>query len=122
MSEDYRSMWKDLGLNLEAHDALLNVLGQAYKDIYLSQEDRPDEMKYFDFVISNVHSLRITIRLVFIVLDNWLSWSHRDRSTDSMCWPRSVSYATWNVGSVAKYRNTLKRRRICISPIVRFRN
>jgi benzoyl-CoA reductase/2-hydroxyglutaryl-CoA dehydratase subunit BcrC/BadD/HgdB len=59
MSEDYRSMWKDLGLNLEAHDALLNVLGQAYKDIYLSQEDRPEEMKYFDFVISNVHSLRI---------------------------------------------------------------
>ena len=59
MSEDYRSMWKDLGLNLEAHDALLNVLGQAYKDIYLSQEERPDEMKYFDFVISNVHSLRI---------------------------------------------------------------
>ena len=59
MSEDYRSMWKDLGLDLEAHDALLAVLGQAYKDIYLSQEDRPEEMSYFDFVISNVHSLRI---------------------------------------------------------------
>lgn len=59
MSEDYRSMWKDLGLDLEAHDALLSVLGQAYKDIYLHQEDRPEEMQYFDFVISNVHSLRI---------------------------------------------------------------
>jgi benzoyl-CoA reductase/2-hydroxyglutaryl-CoA dehydratase subunit BcrC/BadD/HgdB len=59
MSEDYRSMWADLGLDLEAHDALLNVLGQAYKDIYMMQEDRPEEMKYFDFVISNVHSLRI---------------------------------------------------------------
>ena len=59
MSEDYRSMWTDLGLDLEAHDALLAVLGQAYKDIYLSQEDRPEEMSYFDFVISNVHSLRI---------------------------------------------------------------
>ena len=36
MSEDDRSMWKDLGLDLEAHDALLDVLGKAYTDIYLS--------------------------------------------------------------------------------------
>ena len=33
MSEDYRSMWADLGLDLAAHDALLGVLGQAYQDI-----------------------------------------------------------------------------------------
>lgn len=36
--KDHHPMWKDLGLNLEAHDQLLNVLGQAYKDIYMSQE------------------------------------------------------------------------------------
>lgn len=59
MSEDYTSMWKDLGLDLEAHDALLNVLGQAYNDIYLSQKDRPEGMGYFDFVMSEVHGLRI---------------------------------------------------------------
>lgn len=59
MTEDYRAMWKDLGLNLEAHDALLNVLGKAYKDIYMNQEERPLAMDYFDFVVSNVHSLRI---------------------------------------------------------------
>jgi benzoyl-CoA reductase/2-hydroxyglutaryl-CoA dehydratase subunit BcrC/BadD/HgdB len=59
MSEDYRAMWKDLGLNLEAHDALLSVLGKAYKDIYMNQEERPLAMDYFDFVVSNVHSLRI---------------------------------------------------------------
>jgi benzoyl-CoA reductase/2-hydroxyglutaryl-CoA dehydratase subunit BcrC/BadD/HgdB len=29
MSDDYRSMWANLGLNLEAHDALLRVLGKA---------------------------------------------------------------------------------------------
>ncbi len=33
MSEDYRSMWVDLGLDLEAHDALLGVPGTAYEDI-----------------------------------------------------------------------------------------
>ena len=59
MSEDYRSMWTDLGLDLEAHDALLGVLGPAYQDIYLAQKDRPEGMSYFDFVMSEVHGLRI---------------------------------------------------------------
>ncbi len=58
-TEDYRPMWKDLGLNLEGHDQLLAVLGKAYKDIYLSQKDRPKAMQYLDFVISEAHGLRI---------------------------------------------------------------
>ncbi len=57
--KDYRPMWKELGLNLEGHDQLLNVLGQAYKDIYMRQENRPKGMQYFDFVISEAHGLRI---------------------------------------------------------------
>jgi len=59
MKEDYKSMWKDLGLDLEAHDMLLEVLGTAYQDIYLAQKDRPVGMGYFDFVMSEVHGLRI---------------------------------------------------------------
>ncbi|MCJ8499662.1 double-cubane-cluster-containing anaerobic reductase [Desulfatitalea alkaliphila] len=59
MSDDYRSMWTDLGLDLEAHDALLGVLGNAYREIYLAQQDRPEGMGYFDFVMSEVHGLRI---------------------------------------------------------------
>ncbi|MFH2219289.1 MAG: double-cubane-cluster-containing anaerobic reductase [Pseudomonadota bacterium] len=59
MSEEYRSMWENLGLNLEAHDALLDILGKAYQDIYLAQKDRPEGMAYFDFVMSEVHGLRI---------------------------------------------------------------
>jgi len=59
MTEDYRSMWADLGLDLDAHDALLGVLGKAYQDIYLSQKSRPEAMGYFDFVMSEVHGLRI---------------------------------------------------------------
>ena len=59
MSEPYRSMWKDLGLDLAAHDMLLEVLGKGYQDIYLAQKDRPEGMGYFDFVISEVHGLRI---------------------------------------------------------------
>jgi benzoyl-CoA reductase/2-hydroxyglutaryl-CoA dehydratase subunit BcrC/BadD/HgdB len=59
MSEDYRSMWQNLGLDLVAHDALLCVLGKFYQDIYLAQKNRPEGMQYFDFVMSEVHGLRI---------------------------------------------------------------
>ncbi len=59
MSENYQQMWSDLGLDLGAHDALLEVLGQGYGDIYLSQKNRPQGMQYFDFVMSEVHGLRI---------------------------------------------------------------
>ena len=59
MTTDYRPMWKDLGLNLKAHDTLMRVLGEAYKGIYISQENRPEAMRYFDFVISEVHGLRV---------------------------------------------------------------
>jgi benzoyl-CoA reductase/2-hydroxyglutaryl-CoA dehydratase subunit BcrC/BadD/HgdB len=59
MSEDYRSMWQLLGLDLEAHDTLLAVLGKAYQDIFLAQKERPRGMEYFDFVMSEVHGLRI---------------------------------------------------------------
>ncbi len=56
---DYTKMWENLGLNLKAHSGLLSVLSDAYRDIYLSQKDRPKGMGYFDFVISEVHGLRI---------------------------------------------------------------
>ena len=59
MSENYRSMWTDLGLDLDAHDALLGVLSNAYQEIFLSQKERPEGMAYFDFVMSEVHGLRI---------------------------------------------------------------
>ncbi|HPX56322.1 MAG TPA: double-cubane-cluster-containing anaerobic reductase [Syntrophales bacterium] len=59
MSGKYMEMWRSLGLNLEAHQGLLAVLSDAYKGIYLSQKNRPEGMKYFDLVISEVHGQRI---------------------------------------------------------------
>ncbi len=56
---DYTQMWKDLNINLEAHDQLMNVLSQGYNQLFLSQKDRPDAMQYFDFVVSEIHGLRI---------------------------------------------------------------
>lgn len=56
---DYRQMWADLGLDLEKHDLLLGALPALYENIYLSQEARPEGMGYFDFVVSEVHGLRV---------------------------------------------------------------
>jgi benzoyl-CoA reductase/2-hydroxyglutaryl-CoA dehydratase subunit BcrC/BadD/HgdB len=59
MGADYTQMWKDLGLDLKAHDALLGVLGPLYERTFIQQSNRPQGMKYFDFVMSEVHGLRI---------------------------------------------------------------
>ena len=59
MGEDYTQMWKDLGLDLKAHDSLLGVLGPLYETTFTRQANRPEGMKYFDFVMSEVHGLRI---------------------------------------------------------------
>jgi hypothetical protein len=41
VTTEYEEMWKGLGLDLTAHEALLQVLGKGYQDIFLSQIDRP---------------------------------------------------------------------------------
>lgn len=59
MSGDYQRMWEELGLDISAHDALLKVLGKFYGDIYLSQQNRLRGAEYLDFVLSEIHGLRI---------------------------------------------------------------
>ena len=41
---DNQKMWEELGMNLELHDQLCQVLPQAVGDVFLSQENRPDGM------------------------------------------------------------------------------
>ena len=55
---DYRQMWRDLGMDLEKHDILCEVLPDAFGSVYLSQEKRPEGMDYFDFVVSEIHGIR----------------------------------------------------------------
>ncbi len=59
MTENYTELWTKLGMDLERHNQLLNVLGQYYGAVYLSQKNRPKGMAYFDFVISEIHGLRV---------------------------------------------------------------
>lgn len=55
----YKEMWEKLNLDIPAHDGLLAVLGKFYGDIYLSQQGRLKGMEYLDFVLSEVHGLRV---------------------------------------------------------------
>lgn len=55
---DYREMWKELGMDVETHDQLCEVLPMAFTDVYLSQKNRPENMGYFDFVVSEIHGVR----------------------------------------------------------------
>ncbi len=55
---NYQQMWKDLGMNLEAHDNLCAVLPTAFGDVYLSQENRPASMDFWDMVVADIHGIR----------------------------------------------------------------
>lgn len=55
---DYRKMWENIGMDLETHDQLCAVLPQAFGDIYLSQENRPKGMDFWDMVVADIHGIR----------------------------------------------------------------
>ena len=55
---DYRKMWEDLGMDVEMHDQLCAVLPQAFGDAFLSQENRPEGMDYYNMVVADIHGIR----------------------------------------------------------------
>ncbi len=55
---DYRKTWEELGMDLETHDQLCEVLPQAFGDVYLSQENRPEGMDYYNMVVADIHGIR----------------------------------------------------------------
>nr|WP_312576291.1 double-cubane-cluster-containing anaerobic reductase [Sedimentibacter sp.] len=55
---DYHEMWESLGMNLELHDQLCEVLPEVFGDVYLTQENRPESMDYYNFVVSEIHGVR----------------------------------------------------------------
>lgn len=55
---NYVEMWRDLGMDLENHDLLCQVLPTAVGDVFLTQENRPKSMDFWDMVIAEVHGIR----------------------------------------------------------------
>lgn len=56
---DYRALWEKLGMDLPAHDKLLEAVGAMYGAVYLSQENRPEKTDYLDQSMMGIHSARI---------------------------------------------------------------
>ncbi len=58
MAKHY-DMWEELGMDLEKHDDFLEPLPEIYEEVYLSQDNRPEGMEYFDFVVDDIHGIRV---------------------------------------------------------------
>ncbi|GAB6138069.1 double-cubane-cluster-containing anaerobic reductase [Halanaerobaculum tunisiense] len=52
-------MWEELGLDLDRHDQFLELLPEIYGDLFVSQENRPEAMEYYDFVVGDIHGIRV---------------------------------------------------------------
>ncbi|MEE4254525.1 MAG: 2-hydroxyacyl-CoA dehydratase family protein, partial [Desulfuromusa sp.] len=64
MSEQFQvksdlDLWAELDMDVERFKNVPGVLTQVYKDIFLSQANRPETMAYFDDMISNIYTGRI---------------------------------------------------------------
>ncbi|MBQ3654692.1 MAG: 2-hydroxyacyl-CoA dehydratase [Synergistaceae bacterium] len=55
---DYHEMWQSLGMDVKTHDLLCEALPGAFGDVYLSQDNRPEGMDYFNMVVAEIHGLR----------------------------------------------------------------
>ncbi|MGC8872592.1 MAG: double-cubane-cluster-containing anaerobic reductase [Caldimicrobium sp.] len=55
----YPELWKVLDIDIERLDKMRMVLGEVYEKHFLSQENRPKGMAYFDWVISEINGGRI---------------------------------------------------------------
>ena len=57
--EKHYQMWEELGLDLERHDEFLEPLPGIYGDLFMGQENRPEAMEYYDFVVGDIHGIRV---------------------------------------------------------------
>ncbi|MDD6920263.1 MAG: double-cubane-cluster-containing anaerobic reductase [Eubacteriales bacterium] len=55
---DNKQMWEAIGMDVATHDLLCEALPQAFGDVYLSQENRPETMDYFNMVVGDIHGIR----------------------------------------------------------------
>ncbi|MEZ0343276.1 MAG: double-cubane-cluster-containing anaerobic reductase [Caldimicrobium sp.] len=52
-------LWEKIGVDVTRLSKMREVLTDLYKKAFLSQKNRPEGMRYFDEVISNIHTGRI---------------------------------------------------------------
>lgn len=58
MLDKNHAMWDTLGMDIEAHDQLCEVLPTAFGDVFMTQDNVPEHMDYFYSVAADIHGLR----------------------------------------------------------------
>ena len=79
---DYREMWESLGMDLETHDQLCEVLPQAFGDIFLSQENKSKKTELAD-VRQEVNELTRYDRLSQLASSQGMKLQKENRKTVS---------------------------------------
>jgi benzoyl-CoA reductase/2-hydroxyglutaryl-CoA dehydratase subunit BcrC/BadD/HgdB len=59
MANENVQMWTELNIDLKSHDMLLTALGPIFQEVYLSQKNRPAGMGFYDFVVGDIHGIRV---------------------------------------------------------------
>lgn len=54
-----RELWASLNMDLEKHDDFLAPLPGVYTSLFLERPNRPKAMGYFDFVVGDIHGIRV---------------------------------------------------------------
>lgn len=52
-------LWEKLGMDVARFSGMPPMLTNAYRNIFLSQQNRPELMSYFDDMVANIHTGRI---------------------------------------------------------------
>lgn len=55
---DNETFWREVGLDIERHDDLMKILPPVFQSVFLSQQNRPENIAYFDSFILDLHGKR----------------------------------------------------------------
>lgn len=57
--EEHKKLLSDIGVDVEKHAKMMSMGLEAYKEQFMSQNNRPEGMKYFDWFMSEIQGQRI---------------------------------------------------------------
>ncbi len=55
----YEGLYRELDMDVERHQELMDLLFDVYKELFLSRKNRPQGMAYFDGLMAEIHGKRI---------------------------------------------------------------
>jgi len=119
MSKNYDPLLKELGVNVELHNKLIESMSKSHEKTHLSQKNRPESIEYFDNAFHGSHGERVE------ELYNYRKGGGKSIGTFCIYVPDEIAYAAevepfalcggsgWSVN----YADTMFPRDIC--PLVR---